>query len=46
MEPMIWVMLGVANLGIAYHAKPIVREQAKYQLTFSEIGQINDFFLN
>ena len=40
------IMLNTANLGIAYHAKPIVREQANHQLTFSEIGKISDFFLS
>lgn len=33
-------MLGEAGIGIAYHAKPIVRAQAKYSLNLCWLGGV------
>jgi phosphoserine phosphatase len=37
-------MMAQAGLSIAYHAKPIVREQATYALTYSGLDGIINFF--
>ena len=38
-------MLGAAKIGVAYHAKPIVRDAAHYHIEFGGLDVIIDFFV-
>jgi phosphoserine phosphatase len=38
-------MMKVASVGVAYHAKPIVQQQATYALNFSGLDGIRNLFV-
>ena len=38
-------MLQAAYLGVAFRAKPIVRQSASYHIDFGDLGNITDFFI-
>ena len=37
MAPMIWAMMNVAGLGVAFHAKPKVQQQAQIVVNFADL---------